>query len=704
MKPFLIFLILFFYSLSGWSNEYNRFEENGKIGVKDEQGNILIPASFEALGWSDGSFSVIGEITGYKLKEGWGLINLKKEFLTKADYKTIIYPGGDRVIVTKQINPAQLKTGCLALNGELKIPFKYDAITIVGLRAIVALKKGATYNYGVVDLDDHEFISIQYKSIKALGTLRFAVENWNGKVALFSELGKPITDFKIDSLSAFKGSMAVFHQDFHQGLMNRDGEIKIEAHYREIRIVDDGIWGRMPTEWKLLDSANHELKKIAADELTSNGTNYTITKSGKYGVIDDEFTEKVPLEYDYLSTVNANQFIAKRKNHYGIIHLDNTVLLPFAFDTLIMEGNLLRVRENQFGKRGWSVYDTFGIKKTARLYDRIDPFNEKFFSVKSNGYFGAVNRYGEEFIHCVYDSLLDFSREQIIVRFKGLFGIISMREEWLVTPQAHSLKLLNDDRYLLFDGKMVFLKDFQGMVFYFTDNAIVPEEDHLLETLPDGTEKIIDYNGRIQSRTMGLSNQDVDELMKISEGLRGFKKDGKYGFIDERGRLRIANRYDGVQPFKEGMAAVKLNSKWGYIDATEKLLIQPTYDEVGEFRNRVTIVRRANQYGVLEKNGKLALPIRYDSIKRLPSGRFLLHTKSLQGISEKEGQVLIEPKYDKITELENGMLLVERAGKCGLLSNDGLSTIPMIYDRLSYLPEKKLYLAKKIADWKKLEL
>lgn len=219
MKPFLIFLILFFYSLLGWSNEYNRFEENGKIGVKDEQGNILIPASFEALGWSDGSFSVIGEITGYKLKDGWGLINLKKEFLTKADYKTIIYPGGDRVIVTKQINPAQLKTGCLALDGELKIPFKYDAITIVGLRAIVALKKAATYNYGVVDLDDHEFISIQYKSIKALGTLRFAVENWNGKVALFSELGKPITDFKIDSLSAFKGSMAVFHQDFHQGLM-----------------------------------------------------------------------------------------------------------------------------------------------------------------------------------------------------------------------------------------------------------------------------------------------------------------------------------------------------------------------------------------------------------------------------------------------------------------------------------------------------
>lgn len=702
MKRFLILLFPFFHALVGVADEYNRFEENGKIGVKDQQGNILIPASFEALGWSDGSFSVIGQITGYKLKGGWGLINLKKELLTKAEYKTIIYPGGDRVIVTKQINPAQIKTGCLALNGEIKIPFRYDAITIIGLRAIVALRKDGNYNYGLVDLEDHELLTIQYKSIRALGTLRFAVENWNEKVALLSEQGKLITDFKIDSISTFKEGMAIFYQDFKQGLMNRDGEIKIEPYYREIKIAEEGIWGRMPTEWKLLDSDNHELNKIEADELTPNGINYTITKSGKYGVIDKAFAETLRLEYDYLSMVNNNQFIAKRKDRHGIIHLDNAILLPFAFDTLIVKGNLLRVRESQFGKTGWSVYDTFGIKKSVRLYDRIDPFNEKFFPVKSKGYFGAINRYGEEFIHCVYDSLLDFSSEQIIVRFKDLFGIINMKEEWLVKPQLHPLKLLNDDRYLQLEGKMIFLKDFQGNVIYFTDNPIVPLGNSLLEVLPDGTEKIIDYDGRIQSRTMAPLDQHIDELMNIHEGLRGFRKDGKYGFMDEQGRLRIANRYEAIQPFKEGMAAVKLNAKWGYINSTEKLIIQPAYDEVHEFLDGVTVVRRANQYGVLEKNGKLALPLRYDSITRLPGGNFLLLKKSLQGLANKAGQVLIEPKYDKITELENGTLIVERAGKCGLLSRDGLSTIPMIYDKLQYLPEKKLYLAKKIADWKNL--
>ncbi len=705
MKRIIILLFTFFCSLGGKADPYNLFEENGRIGIKDQQGNILIPAAFEALGWSDGSFSIVGQITGYKLKDGWGLINLKKEFLTKADYKTIIYPGGDRVIVTKQINPAQIKTGCLSLNGEVKIPFKYDAITIAGLRAIVAIRKGTNYNFGLVDLEDRELVNAQYKSIRALGTLRFAIENWKGKVALFSEQGKLITDFKIDSISAFKGNMAIFHQDLKQGLMNRDGEIKIEPHYREIRIINEDVFGRMPTEWKLLDRDNQELNKIEADELIPhNHQRYTITKSGRFGVVDSNFTEILPLEYDYLSYANKNQFIAKKNNHYGLIGQNNSVLLPFAFDTLIAHGNLLRVREKEFGRTGWAIYDTFGIKKTVRSYDMIDPYNGKFFPVQSLGYVGAVNRYGEEFIHCVYDSITDFADEQIAVKFKGLYGIISIREEWLVEPQLHPLKLLNDERYLQVEGKMIFLKDFQGTVIYFTDNQITPIENYLLEVLPDGIEKVIDYNGRIQSRTIGPMDEHIDELMSVSEGLRGFKKDGKYGFIDERGRLRIANRYEAIQSFKEGMAAVKLNAKWGYINATEKLIIQPTYDDAGEFQNGVTIVKRANQFGILEKDGKLVQPIRYDSIIRLPSGSFLILTKSQQGLVSTGGQVLIEPKYDNITDLENSTLIVERDGKSGLLSLDGVSTIPMIYDRLIYLRETNLYLSKKNADWKKVDL
>ncbi len=60
------------------AGDYKRFEENGKIGLKDESGAVILPASFDALGWSDGNFSVIGQITGYRQNNRWGTIKPQK--------------------------------------------------------------------------------------------------------------------------------------------------------------------------------------------------------------------------------------------------------------------------------------------------------------------------------------------------------------------------------------------------------------------------------------------------------------------------------------------------------------------------------------------------------------------------------------------------------------------------------------------------
>ncbi len=89
--------ILFFLAMSGtqFANGYERFEENGKVGIKDNDGKIILPASFDALGWSDGNFSVIGQITGYRQQNKWGLLTLKKEFITRAEFESLTYFADD---------------------------------------------------------------------------------------------------------------------------------------------------------------------------------------------------------------------------------------------------------------------------------------------------------------------------------------------------------------------------------------------------------------------------------------------------------------------------------------------------------------------------------------------------------------------------------------------------------------------------------
>src|SRR2546421_7790757 len=133
-------------ALQSFAKGYQTFEVNGKVGMKDDAGQVVLPPSFEALGWSDGNFSVIGEVTGYRLKGLWGIVNLKKEFVTEANYESLVYCGGDCIEARKKINRVHSKAGCVNLKGEIRIPFIYDGITMQGLRAIVFNLNGAQYH------------------------------------------------------------------------------------------------------------------------------------------------------------------------------------------------------------------------------------------------------------------------------------------------------------------------------------------------------------------------------------------------------------------------------------------------------------------------------------------------------------------------------------------------------------------------------
>ncbi len=682
---------------------YKVFEENGKVGLKNETGQILLPASFEALGWSDGNFSLIGQVTGYKLGNNWGLINLKKEYITPAEYEGIFYGNGDRVIAQKKVGLTS-RLGCLDLTGKITIPFKYDGIKIQGLRAVVFVKNGTRFQHGLVDLNDKEIIAFKFKSITAIGSLRYAVENFETKTALFSEQGIKLTEFAIDSISSFRKGKAVIYQNLKQGLIDREGEIKIEPRYREIKINEDAtISARLFDEWKILDADNHELKKIEGDELRPLAKGlYAITVASKKGIIDEKLNFVIQPIYDHLSDFHHGKMIAKRNGKFGIIRKDESVVLPIGFDSLLWDGLFIRALENDFKTTGWNLYDTFGIKKTNHSYEQLGTYNGKFFPAENKGYQGAVNRYGEEFIHCVYDSILEFKEDQLVVKFQGQYGIISLNEDWLVMPQAHLLELVNQNLYLEKQPAMTFLKKTNGEIIYFTDNKFEIYEDHLLEFLPNGTEKTVSLNGLIINRT-SIESVGNEKTFRTTEGLQGIKRDGLYGFVDSRGRLRIANRYEDIGEFKEGFAPVKIMGKWGFVDTQDNIVINPNYEKAEEFEQGLSIVRRNGKAGVIDKAGKAILTIRYDSVQRLTDQKFLIMADNKHGLADKSGNVLIEPRFDKLQYLSNNYVLVEQQGRFGLLTLEGLSTIPLVYDQLIYDQEKNQFLGLKKAEWIELK-
>src|SRR5688572_3425945 len=193
---FCLFLLTIFSIAEG----YSVFEVNGKVGLKNEAGKVLIPAKYEALGWSDGAFSILNNVTGYRSAGKWGLISLTNHVITKAEFEEIAPTDGSLLVARKRSSSLRTFSGILNASGKEIIPFQYDEIRLSSLRAIVFTKIGSQYKYGLLDLDNKILIPQQYRNIIPIGSLRYAAENFDGKWAVFTDSGKQITSFDFDQV------------------------------------------------------------------------------------------------------------------------------------------------------------------------------------------------------------------------------------------------------------------------------------------------------------------------------------------------------------------------------------------------------------------------------------------------------------------------------------------------------------------------
>jgi hypothetical protein len=702
---FLLFFFGLLINISSKGDAYQVFDEKGKKGIKNDAGQIIIPATFDALGWSDGKFSVIGQTTGYRLRGKWGLINLKKEFVTTADFEELTYTGGEYVIAKKKMNPISVKTGCLNLRGELKIPFQYDGISISGLRAIVFNLTGSRYDVGLADLQNQILIPLSNKNIFPLGTLRYAVENRSGKIALFSEDGKPITDFTIDSISRFTSGFFTVYQNGLRGLMNRDGELKIPIQYSDIQVLGDGnVRAQMLGEWHFLNQKDELVMKLSADALQPVSRNRTIIfLGGKCGLLNEQQKLILPFQWNKLKEIAPDIFLANNNGKLGILRLDNTYLIPLEYDSIDKTSNGFRVYKQS---EGWQLLNESGKPITTNTYENIESYNGSTWLVKSRGYAGVVSNDGVELVHCVFDSIGDRTTSLVAVKFKNQYGIIDYRENWKVAPQPFPIRLANDERYLQIEKSYSFLKGIAGNVIYFTSYPVRFEKEYWVE-VQSGKENTISYDGMSlhlseSLQRTGNSTSENRARFQLHEGLMGIVKDGKFGFVDATGKLAIANRYDSISNFQEGVAPIKLIGKWGFINTNDELVIQPNYESVTSFIHGLCVVKRNRMMGIINKIGRQVVSLKYNVVERLADGKFLLTNNGLLGLASDTGLVLIEPRFSFLKEVQPGYLLVSQANKWGLLTTEGLDIIPLKYDSLEFDSVNNQYIGMLKSQWKQV--
>ncbi len=680
---------------------YEPHRSKGKFGVWDDNAKVVIPPRYEAVGWSNGKFSVDQKVTGYKQDGRWGLISINNRVITPPEFEQLISTGYGNIIASRKVNAVAVKTGCIDKDGKIVIPFQYDAIRIYGLHAVLVVKDGAEFSYGLSDLFHNIILKPEWNNIRPLGKSHFLVEDRRGKSGIFTETGTPVIPFRLDSITAFIRGHQIAHEGPFRGLIDPEGKPVTKAEFKEIRFTKDGrAQGLRFDRWQVIARDNSELEFLEGDSVGVYGPGLYAVRRGKVsGMLNDRFEEAWPFRFRLIGPSRNGHAVASLGKGRGLVNLQGNFVVEPEYQQLLWNGQYALAGRRNGKKTEWylRIPDVPSVQVTP--YERIKPFGDHF-RVKKDGRSGIIDRTGKELLNCVYDSILEVRGTTFHVKFMGKTGIISAREGWLVQPQDDDLALVNDTIYIRHAYEVDHLQTVHGGLLYSTPNVIAFSQDHLEEFLEDGEVRYLSPLGTVLPDQAATAFASKSKDFPTTEGFTGFMQDGKFGFRDDQGRLRVANRYDSIAPFSSGLAAVKLMGKWGFVDTRERLVIQPTYERPSFFQGDVAVIQRNGKKGIIQRDGKTLLKPEYDemtfhegeSCYRIRKGRQF-------GVASQKGKILIEPRFESVEFTGNGQVLV-KDGLYGVLTLDGMSVIPIAYDRMVYLPGREAYLARMAQHWK----
>jgi hypothetical protein len=116
--------------------------------------------------------------------------------------------------------------------------------------------------------------------------------------------------------------------------------------------------------------------------------------------------------------------------------------------------------------------------------------------------------------------------------------------------------------------------------------------------------------------------EEDEDGYALHEGLRRFKRGGKWGFEDATGKTVIEPVFDFVRNFNEDLAPAKEGDRWGYIGRDGKFAIKPQFEDAHDFDHGIGWVKPVGAQSGFQK-----------SIDR--SGNFAVDPKYYERSSEK---------------------------------------------------------------------
>jgi len=308
-----------------YEKEVLKFKENGKYGLIDYSGNIVVSANFD-------------EITGLPYKEGQ--LRVKKE----KKYSVINVDGRETI-----------KSNYDYIEGD-----KYYSEERENSGYIIGIKYEDGYRYGYLDENAKEILEVKYNNIERVLDIEaddiYLIAYENGKGAIIKNK-KEITDYEYQKIEKVENE-ELFWVEKNQkyGILNLKGETVLDTEYEEVYIEGINIFAKKEEQDYIFDLNGNKLENIDySRKYKTENENYFITVDGEdlYGVVDKNEKSIIDNNYVYLEYTFEDYFIASNQDgKTGVIDRDNNRVIEIKYDIVekLQNGNIIQAVELESNK------------------------------------------------------------------------------------------------------------------------------------------------------------------------------------------------------------------------------------------------------------------------------------------------------------------------------------------------------------------
>ena len=603
------------------------------------------------------------ELIPKQKKSKWGYANKSGEWIIKPKFNEVKkFKEGFAAVRIKK------KWGYINKDGKKLTPFQYSAALSFsnGFATVKSYKilPGNTrennnrYKWGYIDLSGTQTIPYLFKSAFDFDSQGRALvqlfKHKKNEHFWINKSGKAISPPFIEKIKEETG---------YKIINTRNDEQKV---YRYIKNNGEPI-----TEWYLNDfNLNQELIKVWLPSQQDNDTIETIAFKGnakkklcayinkRGNVLCDWYSEIEPFKDGYAPI--------RHFHYYGFIDSSFALVVKPKYREISLINDSTYKGQIEYGKT--VLINTSGVEKSLSCYD-FEVYADSLFlgihelksSFRKELKYAIFNSKGKQItswynkIHNIHNSIVRVEEDRPhYSKQKGLkyipkYNYVDLKSGDLITEwrlitflQWENTELKKDSilSYLFLATPIVKLNKSFFNELFIKEFEFLPKEQKLT------------FSGGDFHNGMALVAIDGAEKIINSNKIKTSSNSSKYGYIDWYGDLVIPYKYEDAAAFREEYAVYRKSGKYGAINSKGKIIIKPQYNMLGAYGSGLfPFLNDEGKWGYINRSNRIQIQSNYDNATPFSYGYASVKKGKYWGLIDIMGNEIIPFDYKKSIEI-----------------------------------------------------